>query len=266
MAQGSEFPLRKPAGFHWDIFLLGLTTGVAGLLGLPAPNGLIPQAPFHTSALCVKQPVADTDESGSAAVQPSRQIDHVVEQRLSNLAQGLLTLGTMSGPLLIVLHQIPQAVLAGLFFIMGIQALRANGITLKAVYLCNDKHLTSGSEPFSHIRRQQAIWYFIALELVGFGATLAITQTIAAIAFPVFIFLLIPVRAFLLPRYFSSEELSILDAPAASPWTMESVGGSFIDVTVPGENVGTSGNEALSASRNEQICKVESENKWNPSY
>lgn len=30
MAQGTEFPLRKPAGFHWDIFLLGLTTGVAG--------------------------------------------------------------------------------------------------------------------------------------------------------------------------------------------------------------------------------------------
>ncbi|KAK0099927.1 hypothetical protein ONS95_013251 [Cadophora gregata] len=40
IAQGTEFPLRKPAGFHWDIFLLGLTTGVAGLLGIPFPNGL----------------------------------------------------------------------------------------------------------------------------------------------------------------------------------------------------------------------------------
>lgn len=34
IAQGSEFPLRKPAGFHWDIFLLGITTGAAGILGI----------------------------------------------------------------------------------------------------------------------------------------------------------------------------------------------------------------------------------------
>lgn len=246
MAQGTEFPLQKPAGFHWDIFLLGLTTGVAGLFGLPAPNGLIPQAPFHTSALCVTRQVPGKDESGSPTGQPSREIDHVVEQRLSNLAQGLLTLGTMSGPLLVVLHLIPQAVLAGLFFIMGMQALRSNGITVTVLYLCNDKQLTSGSEPRSQIRRKQATWYFVALELVGFGATFAITQTIAAIAFPVFILLLIPVRAFLLPRYFSTDELSILDAPAASPFTMESVGGSFVDVTNASENVATSGNETSS--------------------
>lgn len=259
MAQGSEFPLRKPAGFHWDTFLLGLTTGVAGLFGLPAPNGLIPQAPFHTAALCVEHRAADKGESGSATGPASRQIDHVVEQRLSNLAQGLLTLGTMSGPVLVVLHLIPQAVLAGLFFIMGMQALRGNGITLTALYLCSDKHLIPGSEPLSHIRRKQAIWYFVALELVGFGATFGITQTIAAIGFPVFILLLIPVRAFLLPRYFSREELSILDAPAASPLTMESVGGSFIDATDPGENVATSANEGGATSTNEPTGVVESD-------
>jgi len=39
MAQGAEFPLRKPPGFHWDFFLLGITTFIAGLLGVPAPNG-----------------------------------------------------------------------------------------------------------------------------------------------------------------------------------------------------------------------------------
>lgn len=253
MAQGSEFPLRKPAGFHWDLFLLGLTTGVAGLFGLPTPNGLIPQAPFHTSALCVKHRVAIKGEPGLAPGRSSRQIERVVEQRLSNLAQGLLTLGTMSGPLLVVLHLIPQAVLAGLFFIMGMQALGGNGITLKALQLCSDKHLISGSEPLNQIGRKQAIWYFVALELVGFGATFAITQTIAAIAFPVFILVLIPVRAFLLPRYFSHAELSILDGAAATRWTMESVGGSFVDATDPGEIVTTSGNE--------QSCIVEGENK-----
>ena len=227
IAQGTEFPLRKPAGFHWDLFLLGLTTGVAGLLGIPFPNGLIPQAPFHTNALCVTRQVTDEAETRDAKGHTVRVVDHVVEQRVSNLAQGLLTLGTMTGPFLIILHLIPQGVLAGLFFIMGIQALQANGITTKLLYLCREKDLTPASDPLSRITRKQALWYFVGLELFGFGATFAITQTIAAIGFPIIILLLIPVRTFLLPKYFTAEELSILDAPTASPFTMESVGGNF---------------------------------------
>lgn len=233
MAQGTEFPLKKPAGFHWDIFLLGLTTGVAGLLGIPFPNGLIPQAPFHTNSLCVTRQVSTDSESDSSKGHPTRIVDHVVEQRFSNLAQGLLTLGTMSGPLLVVLHLIPQAVLAGLFFIMGVQALEGNGITLKMLYLCRDRTFTPESEPLSRIPRKRAVWWFAGLELIGFGATFAISQTIAAIGFPIIILLLIPTRTLLLPKIFTREELSILDASTASSFTMQSVGGNF------GEDVGS---------------------------
>ncbi|KAF3491582.1 anion exchange family protein [Arthroderma uncinatum] len=225
IAQGTEFPLRKPAGFHWDIFLLGLTTGIAGILGIPFPNGLIPQAPFHTASLCVTRQIADEDEAHKG--KSVRIIDHVVEQRVSNLAQGLLTLGTMSGPLLVVLHLIPQGVMAGLFFIMGIQALLGNGVTQKVKFLLQDKELTSPSNPLLRIERRKAIWAFVSIELLGFGATFAITQTIAAIGFPVFILLLIPIRSFVLPNWFTPSELSILDAPTASPFTMESVGGTY---------------------------------------
>jgi hypothetical protein len=232
IAQGTEFPLRKPAGFHWDIFLLGLTTGVAGLLGIPFPNGLIPQAPFHTTSLCVMRTVSDSDDEENKG-HTRRVVDHVVEQRVSNLAQGLLTLGTMTGPLLIVLHLIPQAVLAGLFFVMGIQALEANGITAKLVFLTKDRHLTSRSDPLARIERRWAIWAFVGLELVGFGATFAITQTIAAIGFPVFILFYIPLRTFIMPQFFTSEELGMLDAPTASPFTMESVGGNHGQVVEP---------------------------------
>ncbi|KAK8054659.1 hco3 transporter family [Apiospora phragmitis] len=50
-AQARQFPLKKPGGFHWDFFLLGCTTFVAAILGLPMPNGLVPQAPVHTDSL-----------------------------------------------------------------------------------------------------------------------------------------------------------------------------------------------------------------------
>ncbi|KAL7936695.1 HCO3 transporter family domain-containing protein [Trichoderma chlorosporum] len=227
IAQGSEFPLRKPAGFHWDFFLLGITTGVAGILGLPFPNGLIPQAPFHTESLCVTKAVKKLDEKGEDKGEYTFEATHVVEQRVSNLAQGLLTLGTMTGPLLVVLHLVPHGVLAGLFFIMGVQALQANGITAKLLFLARDKNLTPANSPLKLVKRRSAIWGFTIIELVGFGATFAITQTIAAVGFPIIILLLIPVRALVLPRLFHPEELAVLDEPTASDYIMEGIGGSW---------------------------------------
>ncbi|KIY46913.1 hypothetical protein FISHEDRAFT_46372 [Fistulina hepatica ATCC 64428] len=238
MAQGAQFPLRKPPGFHYDFFLLGVTTFLAGLLGLPAPNGLIPQAPIHTTSLLVMgRPNMLDEESRKNATsrdspgahdffRPEKPIA-VVEQRVSNLAQGALCLVLLTGPFLHVLHLIPRGVLAGLFWFMGVDALQGNGITKKILYLLRDRRLTPHNEPLRRVRPSRLV-LFIAIELVGFGATFAITQTIAAIGFPVIIFLLVPVRMLLIPRLpFTHEELSILDGPTASPFTMESVGGSL---------------------------------------
>ena len=137
MAQASEFPLRKPPGFHYDFFLLGVATFIAGLVGLPAPNGLIPQAPIHTKSLLV------TGQPQNTSVLPSSRSSNgdlttvdtihrdfdppflpesyihevpvaVVEQRVSNLAQGSLCLVLLTRPFLHVLHLIPRGVLAGL--------------------------------------------------------------------------------------------------------------------------------------------------------
>jgi len=42
-AQAKQYPLKKPAGFHWDFFLLGCTSFIGGIVGIPLPNGLVPQ-------------------------------------------------------------------------------------------------------------------------------------------------------------------------------------------------------------------------------
>ncbi|KAA1473803.1 hypothetical protein DENSPDRAFT_840295 [Dentipellis sp. KUC8613] len=250
MAQGAEFPLRKPPGFHYDFFLLGITTFIAGLLGVPAPNGLIPQAPIHTTSLLVMGlPVKDgrdeedyaprssekkprSPEDGGAHPEPDpagtpwREVPvAVVEQRVSNLAQGSLCLVLLTGPFLHVLNLIPRGVLAGLFWYMGLDALSGNGITRKLLYFLTDRAFTPADEPLRRVRRSR-ILLFVGVQLVAFGATMAITQTIAAIGFPVIILLLIPLRTLLVPRLpFSEEELAVLDGPTASPFTMESVGG-----------------------------------------
>ena len=197
-----------------------------------------------TKVVHSENPSGDDDEGGDRKGHWELQRTHVVEQRVSNLAQGLLTLGTMTGPLLVVLHLIPQGVLAGLFFIMGYQALEGNGVTAKILFLLRDSELTPASSPLRRIRRRSRIWLFVALALVGFGATFAITQTVAAVGFPVFIIALIPMRALLLPKLFTPQELAILDAPTASPFTMESVGGTYGGDTSDADGDGSSFNDA----------------------
>ncbi|KAI0088487.1 anion exchanging protein [Irpex rosettiformis] len=270
MAQGSQFPLRKPPGFHYDFFILGITTFIAGLLGIPAPNGLIPQAPIHTTSLLIvgiedeKRDEEDgpslglrqdeglqTDRLHHIRPRPSKiHLSHgelepdpthasdgqgqahqhekplaVVEQRVSNLAQGSLCLVLLTGPFLHVLNLIPRGVLAGLFWYMGADALEGNGITQKLLYFLRDKSLTDTGEPLRKVRKSR-ILLFVGVQLVAFGATMAITQTIAAIGFPIIILLLIPLRTWVIPRLpFTDEELGILDGPTASAFTMESVGG-----------------------------------------
>lgn len=219
MSQSSDFPLKKPPGFHWDFLLLGIILFVCGILGLPFPNGLIPQGPLHTNALCVQTVERGEDNKRESVT------SHVVEQRVSHLCQALLFLFTMSGPILTALHQIPQAVLSGLFIVMGLQGLTGNGVVAKIVYLAEDKH---AQRPEHELKRVEArtIWMVLLLQIAAFAACFAVTQTIAAIAFPVFIVLMIPVRVFWYPKWLPEDDLTRLDGPVASDFVMQSVGGS----------------------------------------
>ncbi|KAH9922606.1 anion exchanging protein [Fomitopsis serialis] len=259
MAQGTAFPLRKPPGFHYDFFLLGITTFIA--------------APIHTTSLLImgypeKKEVDEAHDDGrpperrtqekrrssdhnEAELQPVRtrhsflepelepdptQVRDgegdarrhevpiaVVEQRVSNLAQGALCLVLLTRPFLHVLHLIPRGVLAGLFWYMGLDALQGNGITQRLLYFFRDKALTPADEPLRKVRKSR-ILLFVAVQLAGFGATFAVTQTIAAIGFPIIIMLLIPLRTLVIPRLpFTEEELAILDGPTASPFVSDDI-------------------------------------------
>lgn len=127
MAQARQYPVKKPAGFHWDFctcirkvsivvvlrlvlltVLLGITTLVSGFLGLPAPNGLVPQAPVNSEALSVMSRINVEAEDSEGVVayedyeqwkkrtkESRRKVEHkvvrtaVIEQRVSHLAIGV---------------------------------------------------------------------------------------------------------------------------------------------------------------------------------
>lgn len=137
---------------------------------------------------------------------------------------------------------------------MGADALEGNGITRKLLYFLRDNALTPSDEPLRKVRKSR-ILLFVGVQLAGFGATMAVTQTIgeaslgiarlstisndqtctAVIGFPVIILLLVPVRTLLVPRLpFTSEELAILDGPTASPFASPFFSASLLWLTFYG--------------------------------
>lgn len=207
MAQKHEYKLKKPASFHYDFALLGVTTGVAGVLGIPAPNGLIPQAPMHTEALLVH------DING--------KVVRCVEQRFTNTVQGLMMVGTMTRPLLVCLAQIPQAVLSGLFFIMGIQGLMGNVILRRVFWLFTEQRLKDPASPLQLVSSKWML-LFLCFSLAGFAGEFAITNTIAAILFPIVLLLTVAACLFF-PYIFPKDQLALLEHNVAQDFTLKNL-------------------------------------------
>jgi hypothetical protein len=59
---------------------------------------------------------------GEEIHQQEQVAESVVEQRVSHFFMGLAIIGTMTGPLLVVLNLIPRALFGGVFFVVGVSS------------------------------------------------------------------------------------------------------------------------------------------------
>jgi hypothetical protein len=48
---GDDVTVERPPAYAWDLLLLGIMAVIAGMLGMPPINGVIPQAPMHARSL-----------------------------------------------------------------------------------------------------------------------------------------------------------------------------------------------------------------------
>ncbi|KAM0492590.1 hypothetical protein ACHAP8_009767 [Fusarium lateritium] len=186
-------------------------------------------APVHTDSLTVYETdlkIIPTSEGEDTEIRrPVVRAAAVVEQRVSHFLMGLGLIGTMTGPLLVVLHTMPAAVFAGVFFVVGWGSIESNGILRKFIYLQSEERFIQRDEPLLRVRRRK-ILLFISIQLIGVFACVAVSHTLAAIGFPVLIILLIPLRIIIVPRLFSLQELQILDDfTATNKAVLASLGG-----------------------------------------
>ena len=118
-----RYGTKKPGGFAWDIALLGTTTALCGMLGIPPANGLLPQAPLHSESLLHDEELVITIVDSGQEKTEARKVRRVYEQRWSAFLHAGAILVFISPPFQHVLGLTPTSVLAGLFMFMGEQSL-----------------------------------------------------------------------------------------------------------------------------------------------
>jgi hypothetical protein len=203
LTQLPKFKLKKPAAYHWDFFVVGLTFIPCAILGLPPGNGLLPQAPLHVRALCTKSYV--TDEHGVKR----EVVTHVEEQRWSALAQASLLFIALAS--FQIISWIPRGCLFGIFLYLGLGALHVNEIW-ERVRLC---FVVRKKRPLVPIVRDVPwhtvqLWTFIQLSLALAIFGVAEFVEIGYI-YPALLTLLVPLRSYVLERIFKKEDMKHLN-------------------------------------------------------
>ncbi|KAK5156440.1 hypothetical protein LTR04_005635 [Oleoguttula sp. CCFEE 6159] len=215
-----RYGTKKPGGFAWDVVLLGTTTALCGILGIPPANGLLPQAPLHSESL-LHEEVEERQVIGADGQERlgTKIVRRVYEQRWSHFLHAGGILAFVSPPLMRVLGLTPTSVLAGLFLFMGEQSLSVNPILYRTFYM-----LTPPSElpelPKT-VSSYLPIHMYTLVQIVLTTVIFIVTLTVAGPAFPIIIIALVPFRLLLMNKMWNRESLRFVDAWACRDGTPE---------------------------------------------
>lgn len=161
---------------------------------------------------------APVDES---VFDPDKDVDELLpvevkEQRLSNLLQSLMVGGCVGA--MPILKKIPTSVLWGYFAFMAIESLPGNQFWERLLLLFTApsrryKVLEDAHASFVETVPFKAITIFTLLQLVYLLSCFGITWIpVAGVLFPLLIMLLVPIRQYVLSRFFKGQHLQELDA------------------------------------------------------
>merc|ERR1719215_157958 len=194
---------EKGAGLHLDIVILSLINLGCGLFGGPWICAATVRAVAHVSALTVFSASAIPGESPKAI--------GVRDQRVTFLVVSIM-LG-VSIVLAPVLKQVPFAVLFGVFLYMGVSGM--NGIQWwDRMLLCLMPIKYHPSVTYVKRVRTWRMVLFTFLQALGLGLLWYIKSSPAALAFPIFVVMMIPYR-WSMKFIFTENELDALDGPTS---------------------------------------------------
>ncbi|MCH2131242.1 MAG: PTS sugar transporter subunit IIA [Pirellulaceae bacterium] len=205
LVNSPENKLRKGAAYHLDLLVVGGLIAACSMFGFPWLVAATVRSLAHVRAL------SDTEEVAMSSGASKERIIHITENRFTGLIIHILI--GLSLFWLPVLELVPMATLYGIFLYMGFVSLIGNQFMERLSLWLMDSSLYPATH---YIRRVpiRVIHLYTFLQFVCLGVLCVInvsrSETVRII-FPVFIALLVPVRA-LAARLFNKEHLAVLDA------------------------------------------------------
>jgi len=192
--------MTHETAYNYDTVVIGAMIAINSLLGLPWLVAATVRSLNHLHALAEKS--AD-----------GRTIYSILETRLTGLFSHLLILGSLFA--LDLIRLIPVPVLYGVFLYMGLTTLPTNQFWNRILlfFMQPSKYVDANTEAFIENVKIWRIHLYTCVQIVLFGMLYEIKSfKPIAIAFPLVIAACIPIRLYLLPKWFTEDELILLDS------------------------------------------------------
>ena len=216
LSQQHEFNVKKPSAYHYDLLLISAMTIICGMLGLPPVNGVLPQAPLHTRSLCSKIKRKGAKDAESLEHKPDRRAWCATRPGSATWCRACPDLH--AGRVQVLEQRLHQRDL-------GLLHVHVPGVSPWEPALRQDQHHCVRQEEEEAVLNTHHALYLESVQfskivqftliqvvlLLGIWAITVWTGLIG-ISFPLLIMALVPFRLYVLPRYFTENELNDLDS------------------------------------------------------
>jgi hypothetical protein len=240
--------LKHGHAYNYDTVLIGVGVFVNSCFGLPWLCAATVRSVNHLLAL------AEVDGK-------TKKIVSVQETRLTHLLIHCLIMGTLFSMRL--LKAIPMSVLYGIFLYMGVTALAGNQFWERIkMMIMQPSSANYPDRPYTEPYLPRKKMHMMTVMQLSCFVLLYGVKSIKqiAIAFPIIIALCIPVRTMLLPKFFTADELTLLDGEDEDiKRVMAKMDGDVEAVKAPPEPV-----KQVSPSEVETACSPAEEETGSP--
>lgn len=195
--------LKKGTAYNIDMVALGLITTVLSIFGLPWMCGATVQSMNHVKALTSMK----FDEVKNEVV-----VDEVVETRMTGFIIHALIAGTIL--VLPILRYVPIPVVSGIFLFLGRKLMTGNAFLRRIMDAFAEKKRLPPDHAINVLGRKKMNIFTITQILCLATLWMFKQNSATAIFFPSVIGMLMVIRSFILPRFFSEKELIALGDPS----------------------------------------------------
>eukprot|EP00550_Attheya_septentrionalis_P000393 CAMPEP_0198293414 /NCGR_PEP_ID=MMETSP1449-20131203/17072_1 /TAXON_ID=420275 /ORGANISM="Attheya septentrionalis, Strain CCMP2084" /LENGTH=606 /DNA_ID=CAMNT_0043992981 /DNA_START=400 /DNA_END=2220 /DNA_ORIENTATION=- len=194
--------LKKGAAYNIDMIALGFITGVLSLVGLPWMCGATVQSMNHMRAMTETTFNEETKEV---------EIVSVTETRLTGFTIHALILSTLG--LLPLLSYLPIPVVSGVFLFLGRKLMSGNSFLQRIRDSFAEKNRLEIDHPIHTLGRKKMNLFTLLQIACLLGLWVFKQNSATSIFFPSMIGLLMVIRSFVLPKYYTETELVALGDP-----------------------------------------------------